>query len=81
VSQPASAGKRSLSLLLKPLRVLTERSAAAIGDAYARTAHKLLTHRERLEDEAAERRHRRRTRHEAERVAKGGIAVAKSDLS
>jgi hypothetical protein len=74
-----AVGKAAWSLVLQPLRELSARSGASIGDAYARAAHALLTQRERLEDEAAERRYQRRVRRDAERLAaQSGTAVAKS---
>lgn|GEM_PF-4674141 len=69
-------------LLLSPLRALTARSAAAVGDSYARAAQTLLTQYERLEDEAAERRYQRRNQHPAPPLAaQSGTSVAKSTLS
>jgi hypothetical protein len=58
-------------LLLGPLRALSARSAAAIGDSYARAAQTLLTQYERLEDEAAERRYQHRTKHVVPPLASG----------
>ncbi|HTU56885.1 MAG TPA: hypothetical protein VMF89_00600 [Polyangiales bacterium] len=74
MSRPAAIAK----LLLSPLRALSARSAAAIGDSYARAAKTLLTQYERLEDEAAERRYQRRAQPHA---TQGGTSVAKSTLS
>jgi hypothetical protein len=78
VSRPAVIAK----LLLSPLRALSARSAAAVGDSYARAAQTLLTQYERLEDEAAERRYQRRSHQPAQPLAaQGGTSVAKSTLS
>jgi hypothetical protein len=84
VSRPAVIAK----LLLKPLRALGARSAAAVGDSYARAAQTLLTQYERLEDDAAERRYQRRASHTrvshtrvsqtTELPTRGGTTVAKS---
>jgi len=71
VSRSAAIAK----VLLGPLRALGARSAAAIGDSYARAAQTLLTQYERLEDEAAERRYQRRAR---PLEAQSGTSVAKS---
>lgn len=69
-------------LLLSPLRALSARSAAAIGDSYARAAQTLLTQYERLEDEGAERRYQRRNQQAAQPLAaQSGTSVAKSTLS
>jgi outer membrane murein-binding lipoprotein Lpp len=65
-------------LLLSPLRALGARSAAAVGDSYARAAQTLLTQYERLEDDAAERRYQRRAAQPTELPARGGTTVAKS---
>lgn len=74
MSRPAAIAK----LLLSPLRALSARSAAAVGDSYARAAQTLLVQYERLEDEAAERRYQRRNQPLA---AQSGTSVAKSTLS
>lgn len=69
---------------LHPLRELRARGAEAIGDAYARVASSLLEQRERLEDQAAERRHQRRSRGlaaHAAPAATSGTAVATPALA
>lgn len=78
MSRPAFFAK----LFLEPLRALRARSAAAVGDSYARAAHGVLTRYERLEDEAAERRYRRRAQpSNVPLEARSGTPVAKTELS